>query len=83
MIKQNVGGVDKWIKIILGIILILIGYIKMSLVWGIIGLIIFLSGVAGRCLLYSLLGFSTCKKCGTTKGHNKTNKAEIKENTEK
>ncbi len=74
MIKQNVGGVDKWARIVIGVILIIVGYITTSLLWGIIGLIIFLTGFMGRCLLYNLFRFSTCKTCELPTKENDTEK---------
>ncbi|HNW83691.1 MAG TPA: DUF2892 domain-containing protein [bacterium] len=59
MFKQNVGGVDKVIRIVLGIGMIGAGIYYGS--WlGAIGAIPLLTGIFGTCGLYSLLGINTC-----------------------
>lgn len=60
MIK-NVGKADKYFRIILGIIIVILGFIFKS--WlGAIGLIPILTGVINWCPLYLLLGISTSKE---------------------
>ncbi|NCB51702.1 MAG: DUF2892 domain-containing protein [Clostridia bacterium] len=61
--KQNVGTVDKWIRIILGLALLsLLFLIKGSARWlGLIGLIPLITGFINYCPLYSLFGISTNK----------------------
>ena len=60
MFKKNVGGVDKVIRIVLGIGMIGAGIYYGN--WlGAIGLIPLLTGIFGTCGLYSLFGISTCK----------------------
>ena len=60
--KANVGGADKIIRIILGIVLISLVFIGPKTQWGWIGLIPLLTGVFSFCPLYQLIGFSSCKK---------------------
>ncbi len=58
--KKNVGNVDKTIRIILGIGIIVMGIGFQS--WlGIIGVIPLITGIIGYCPLYSIFGISTCK----------------------
>ena len=59
--KANVGGVDKWGRILFGSFLI--GLVMVGAIgsWGLIGLIPLATGLFERCGLYSLIGFSTCK----------------------
>jgi hypothetical protein len=61
--KKNVGKVDKWIRIILGIALLsLIFLIEGNLRWlGLIGLIPLITGFINYCPIYTLLGISTNK----------------------
>ncbi|MBW6485283.1 MAG: DUF2892 domain-containing protein [Syntrophales bacterium] len=59
--KANVGGIDKWIRIILGVVIIVIGFLYKSW-WGAVGLIPLLTGLFNYCGAYSLLGISTVKK---------------------
>lgn len=62
MIKKNVGGKDKYIRIILGLILVGVGYIYGNIWATIFGGILFFTGWYERCGLYALIGVSTCKK---------------------
>jgi hypothetical protein len=57
---KNVGGVDRGIRIVLGIAIIAIGAYYGSL-WGVLGLVVLATGVFQWCGLYTLLGVSTCK----------------------
>lgn len=59
--KANVGGVDKWGRILFGSFLI--GLVMVGAIgsWGLIGLVPLVTGLFERCGLYSLIGFSTCK----------------------
>lgn len=59
--KQNVGTLDRWIRIVLGVVIIVWGFTAGSW-WGAIGLIPLITGIIGYCGLYSILGISTCKK---------------------
>ena len=58
--KTNVGGADKWARILFGSFLI--GLVMVGAVgsWGLIGIVPLATGLVGRCGLYSLIGFSTC-----------------------
>lgn len=58
--KENVGGFDKYLRIALGVIILIVGYIYESW-WGLIGIIPLLTGLVNRCGLYYLIGVSTCK----------------------
>lgn len=61
MLSQNVGTMDRIIRIVLGIILLGIAW-QMMLWWvGVIGVVVLLTGAFRWCGLYSLLGISTCK----------------------
>jgi hypothetical protein len=60
--KANVGGVDKILRIVVGLgllslVLILEGSARW---WGLVGLIPLSTGVFNFCPLYALLGLNTC-----------------------
>ena len=61
----NVGAVDRIVRIIIGVALIALaaGYIPgySPQYWAWIGLVPLLTGVAGYCPVYTVLGMSTCK----------------------
>jgi len=58
--KCNVGGADKIIRTVVGLIIIVLGFVYSSW-WGAIGLIPLITGLTGRCSLYLPFGISTCK----------------------
>ena len=58
--KKNVGGIDRILRIVIGLALIgatLSGVIGM---WGWIGIIPLLTGIFKFCLPYAIFGISTC-----------------------
>lgn len=63
MFKANVGALDRVIRILLGIALILVWWFAAS-VWGwvalVVGLVLVATGLISSCPLYSILGISTC-----------------------
>ena len=59
--KANVGGFDKWARILGGsflVGLVLVGAIGS---WGLVGIIPLVTGLTERCGRYSIAGISTCK----------------------
>jgi len=61
--QVNVGMMDRWIRGILGVILLWAAFAgKLPLPWlvGIIGAILLITGAVGFCGLYRLFGISTC-----------------------
>jgi len=57
--KQNVGGLDRTLRIIVGVVLVVIGAVFLSW-WGIVGLVILFTGLLSWCPLYLPFGISTC-----------------------
>lgn len=58
--KANVGGVDKLVRIVIGLALIAWAATGGP-VWAWIGVVPLLTGVFNFCPLYALLGMNTCK----------------------
>lgn len=56
--KKNLGNIDRFIRVVLGIIIGIIGIYFKSW-WGIIGIIPLFTGLVGWCPLYIPLGIST------------------------
>ena len=57
--KKNIGKIDKTIRIVLGIAIIMFGANNNS-VWGVIGIIPIITAQIGLCPLYSIIGINTC-----------------------
>jgi hypothetical protein len=58
--KSNVGGIDRILRIVIGLALIALTLTGTIGVWGWIGVVPLLTAGLGTCPLYSVLGFSTC-----------------------
>lgn len=59
--KSNVGGVDKWLRIIVGLLLI-VWAATGGPVWAWVGVVPLATGVFNFCPLYRLVGINTCKR---------------------
>lgn len=57
--KKNAGLLDRFIRIVLGLIIIMGGYYYQSF-WALVGIIPLVSGLTGFCPLYGAFGLSTC-----------------------
>ena len=57
---KNAGTVDRALRIIVGLILLSLVFVGPQTYWGLIGLVPLLTGLLGRCPLYTLLGIKTC-----------------------
>ncbi len=62
--QKNVGGIDRTIRIVAGLVLMVLGAVFFSKALGIallvIGLVVLGTGVFRFCGLYTLLGINTC-----------------------
>lgn len=56
----NVGGIDKVLRIVAGLILIALVFVGPQTPWGWIGLVPLVTGLVGFCPLYKILGLNTC-----------------------
>jgi hypothetical protein len=59
MSRLNVGNLDRALRIAAGLTLIGLALAGTVGPWGYVGLVPLLTGIAGLCPLYSLLGLST------------------------
>lgn len=57
---KNVGGIDKILRIVVGLVLIALAATGTIGVWGYVGLVPLATGLMGWCALYPLLGMNTC-----------------------
>lgn len=58
--KLNVGGIDRILRIVVGLVLIAMAATGAVGWWGWLGIIPLLTGVVRFCPLYSLVGLNTC-----------------------
>ncbi len=57
----NEGGVDRILRIVVGLALIAIVFVGPKTPWGWIGVVPLLTGLIGWCPAYMLFGIKTCK----------------------
>lgn len=58
--KQNVGGIDKILRIAAGVGLVAWAALLDGPVWAWVGIVPLATGAVGFCALYSILGLNTC-----------------------
>ena len=59
--KQNVGGIDRIVRAVVGLVLITLAAIGTVGWWGWLGVVPLLTAIIGWCPPYALLGFNTCR----------------------
>jgi hypothetical protein len=66
--KTNEGTADRILRIVAGIVGLSLTVLGPKTSWGLVGLVPLVTGLAGTCPLYTLLGLSTCpmKSSGPT-----------------
>ncbi len=58
--KANVGGIDRALRIGVGLLLVVLAAVGSIGAWGYLGLIVLATGVFRFCGAYTLLGINTC-----------------------
>ena len=58
--KSNVGGIDRILRIVLGLVLIGLTLTGTIGVWGWLGLVPLATGAIGWCPPYAIFGWNTC-----------------------
>lgn len=60
--KINEASWDRIVRVVVGVALLSVTVIGPKTPWGLVGLVPLLTGLAGFCPAYRLLGFSTCPR---------------------
>jgi len=63
MLKSNVGGLDRAVRVVAGLVLLAMFFIYPDSSWRyftLIGIVPLATGLFGSCPLYSIFGLSTC-----------------------
>lgn len=58
--KSNVGGIDRVLRIVVGLVLIGLAATGTVGVWGWIGVVPLATGLIGWCPPYAVFGWNTC-----------------------
>jgi len=59
---RNLGDIDKWLRIIAGLLILGLGAFGPLGWWGLLGIVPLATGVMGSCPAYSLMGMNTCQR---------------------
>ena len=62
MSQLNVGNADRALRVLLGLVLVALAVSGSIGLWGYLGIVLMLTGVAALCPLYKLLGISTTSR---------------------
>ncbi|MDO8287172.1 MAG: DUF2892 domain-containing protein [Rhodoferax sp.] len=58
--KSNVGGIDRILRIVIGLVLIALTVTGTIGVWGWLGVVPLATGAIGWCPPYAIFGWNTC-----------------------
>ena len=61
MFARNEGTIDRVLRVLAGIVLLSLVFVGPQTAWGWLGVVPLVTGLAGTCPLYSILGISTCR----------------------
>ena len=61
MFKINVGGIDRILRVAVGLVLIALVFVGPRTPWGWVGLVPLATGLFRMCPLYALFGIDTCR----------------------
>ena len=61
LFARNEHSVERVIRVVLGLVLLSLVFVGPHTWWGLIGLLPLVTGLAGTCPAYSLLGISTLR----------------------
>ena len=56
---MNEGGMDRTVRVITGLVVLSLTFVGPKSMWGLVGVVPLLTGLAGTCPLYTLFGIST------------------------
>ena len=59
--KTNEAGIDRALRIVLGLALLMLVFVGPHTPWGWLGVVPLATGIVGFCPLYRLLGIDTCR----------------------
>ena len=60
MVWKNEGNVDRGLRVVVGLAVLSLVFVGPQTAWGWVGLVPLVTGLAGFCPLYSILGINTC-----------------------
>lgn len=65
MFTLNESNTDRIVRVLAGLVLLSMIFVGPKSLWGLVGLVPLLTGLAGFCPLYRLVGVNTCATSDT------------------
>ena len=62
VMQPNENTIDRALRIIIGVALLALVFIGPKTAWGWLGIVPLMTGLAGMCPLYRLVGIDTCRR---------------------
>ncbi len=59
-IRKNIGSADRWVRLVIAILLMGCAYWKSSWIALVLSLFVFFESFASWCIVYQILGKSSC-----------------------
>jgi hypothetical protein len=56
----NIGTLDRYARVVLGIVILSLVFVGPKALWGLLGFVPLLTGLAGFCPAYRIAGVSSC-----------------------
>jgi hypothetical protein len=66
--SRNVGAWDRGIRIAVGVLLLSLVFVGPQTLWGLVGLVPLITGLARFCPAYGIAGVNTCGLGGSQRG---------------
>jgi hypothetical protein len=60
LFRANESTIDRSVRVVLGLVLLSLVFVGPQSLWGLIGVVPLVTGLAGSCPMYSLIGVKTC-----------------------
>ncbi len=61
MLPTNIGGVDRAVRVIAGLVVLSLTFVGPKSMWGLVGAVPLLTGLVSFCPLYALLGVRSAR----------------------
>ncbi len=69
--KKNIGDIERIIRVAIGLVILSLIFVGPQSLWGLIGILPLVTGLAGWCPSYAMFGISICKNQNVDKQSNK------------